>query len=38
MTLDAYIQSLGLDVDPRFWALSQEARDAADNGIGPESR
>lgn len=27
MTLDAAIQSLGLDVAPRFWALSQEARD-----------
>ena len=36
--LDAKILAYRLDVDPRYWALSQEARDAADNGIGPESR
>lgn len=38
MTLDAAILAYRLDVDPRYWALSQDARDAADNGIGPESR
>lgn len=38
MTLDAAILAYRLDVDPRFWTLTQEARDAADNGIGPESR
>lgn len=28
MNLDAAIQSLGLDAAPRFWSLSQEAREA----------